>query len=134
MGASDAAPNGIAYRWEEVALRYIAGKKVIITSFFLLGVKEFWDRAVAAYGHHVADRLDEETPLLLAFLPAGIGGLMLWSGDAGSMVFGGLCCFLGLAVFLLYLGNEQRVYVEEKKEQQHRDELGKLRLDDAGKD
>ena len=99
-----------------------------------LAVKEFWHRAVAAYGHHVADRLDEETPLLLAFLPAGIGGLMLWSGDAGSMVFGGLCCFLGLAVFLLYLGNEQRVYVEEKKEQQHRDELGKLRLDDAGKD
>ena len=50
--------------------------------------------------------------LPIAFIPAGFGILMIMSGDAGSMFFGALW---GLVVVSLYLGNEHRVYLEEKK-------------------
>ena len=41
MGASDAAPNGIAYRWEEVALRLFCREKCNHLMVIFLAVKDF---------------------------------------------------------------------------------------------
>ena len=74
--------------------------------------KSWWDRAVDYYGRIGGDRWDTDIMLPIAFIPAGFGILMIMSGDAGSMFFGALW---GLVVVSLYLGNEHRVYLEEKK-------------------
>ena len=77
--------------------------------------KSWLDRVVDYYGRIDGDRWDVNTVLPIAFLPAGFGILMIMSGDAGSMFFGALCCLWGLVVFSLYLRNEHRVYLKEKK-------------------
>ncbi|MAH40854.1 MAG: hypothetical protein CMO41_01230 [Verrucomicrobiales bacterium] len=77
--------------------------------------KTWLERAVDYYGRIEGDRWDTDIVLPIAFLPAGFGILMIMSGDAGSMFFGALCCLWGLVVFSLFLRNEHRVYLEEKK-------------------
>ena len=78
-------------------------------------VKKWWDSAVDYYGQINGDRWDTDKVLPIAFLPAGFGILMIMSGEADSIFFGALCCLWGLVLFSLHLGNEHRVYLEEKK-------------------
>ena len=87
-------------------------------SFFFLREESRWVKAVNAY---------EDILLLVAFVPAAIGGLMLMSGNLGSMIFGGVCCMWGIAIVALVLNNEHQAYLKDKEAKEamaaHREQM-----------
>ena len=77
-------------------------------------MESWFNRAINSY-EDTLGKFGYNTVLGIAFLPMGMGILMLMSGDLASKIWGGFCCLWGVAVIALMLGSEQRIYVEEKE-------------------
>ena len=89
--------------------------------------ESLWEKTVNAFGPVLVDRWNEDILLPVAFVPAAIGGLMLMSGNLGSMIFGGVCCMWGIAIVTLVLNNEHQAYLKDKEAKEamtaHREQM-----------
>lgn len=89
--------------------------------------ESLWEKTVNAFGPVLVDRWNEDILLPVAFVPAAIGGLMLMSGNLGSMIFGGVCCMWGIAIVALVLNNEHQAYLKDKEAKEamaaHREQM-----------
>lgn len=84
------------------------GSEVPIPSWFQRRVLDF----NASFGSSLSGG---NTMGLLFFMPMGFGFLMVLAGDFASKILGGFGIAWGIIGLSLVLGNEHRVYVEEKE-------------------